>query len=182
LVAAGQLAAVCGVLAASLTYQFWFGELPCPLCVIQRMALLLACVGPIGILLRTAEGRSDKALQGRAFAMTILASLAGAAASIRQILLHIVPPDPGYGPPVLGLHLYSWALLVFGCLIASSAIGLLGLQDRPGVPARAPTYIFCGLAVTIGMTVAVATFVMQGFNVELPGDPTRYELLHTFGR
>ncbi len=33
--------------------------------------------------------------------MTILASLVGSAASIRQILLHIVPPDLGYGPPSL---------------------------------------------------------------------------------
>jgi hypothetical protein len=114
--------------------------------------------------------------------MTILASLVGAAASIRQILLHIVPPDPGYGPPVLGLHLYSWALFVFGCLIASSAIGLFGLQDRPGAALRGPAYVLCGLIVTIGITVALATFVMQGFHVELPGDPTRYELLHIFER
>ena len=182
LVAAGQLVAVCGVLGGSLTYQFVLGELPCPLCVIQRMAFLLACVGPIGILLRSVEGRSDRAGQARGFAMTILASLVGAAASIRQILLHIVPPDPGYGPPVLGLHLYSWALLVFVCLIASSAIGLLGLQDWPEVPPRGPIYALCGLTVGIGVTVAVATFVMQGFHVELPGDPERYELLHIFER
>jgi disulfide bond formation protein DsbB len=89
-VAGGQLVAVCGVLAGSLTYQFVLGELPCPLCVVQRMAFLLACVGPTGILLGAAEGRSDRALQGRAFGMTILASLVGAAASIRQISLHIV--------------------------------------------------------------------------------------------
>jgi hypothetical protein len=44
LVAVGQLVAVCGVLLGSLTYQFVLGELPCPLCVIQRMAFLLACV------------------------------------------------------------------------------------------------------------------------------------------
>jgi disulfide bond formation protein DsbB len=182
LVAAGQLIAVCGVLLGSLTYQFVLGELPCPLCVIQRLAFLLACVGPIGILLRAAQGRSDSALQARGFGMTILASLVGAAASVRQILLHIVPPDPGYGPPVLGLHLYSWALLIFECLIASSAIGLFGLQDHPGVPPRGPAYVLCGLAVTIGITVALATFVMQGFNIELPGDPARYELLHIFGR
>jgi hypothetical protein len=91
-------------------------------------------------------------------------------------------PDPGYGPPVLGLHLYSWALFVFGFLIASSAIGLLGLQDRPGAALRGPAYVLCGLIVTIGITVALATFVMQGFHVELPGDPTRYELLHIFER
>jgi Disulfide bond formation protein DsbB len=107
LVAAGQLVAVCVVLLGSLTYQFVLGELTCPLCVIQRMAFLLACVGPIGILLRAAEGRSDGAPEARGFGMTILASLVGAAASIRQILLHIVPRDPGYGPPV------SWVTSLF---------------------------------------------------------------------
>jgi hypothetical protein len=114
--------------------------------------------------------------------MTILASLVGAAASVRQILLHIVPPDPGYGPPVIGLHLYSWALLVFACLIVSSALGLFGLHDHPAAPSKVSVNLLCGLAVLIGMTIAVATFLMQGFNVELPGDPTRYELLHTFER
>ena len=182
LVAAGQLVAVCGVLLGSLTYQFVLGELPCPLCVIQRMAFLLACVGPIGILLRAAEGRSDGGFLARGFGMTILASLVGAAASIRQILLHIVPPDPGYGPPVLGLHLYSWALVVFGCLIASSAIGLIALQDYPDAPPRVPAYLLCGLVVAIGITIALATFFMQGFNPLLPPDPARYELLHTFER
>jgi hypothetical protein len=45
--------------------------------------------------------------------MSVIAAVGGACISIRQILLHIVPPDPGYGDPVLGLHLYTWALLVF---------------------------------------------------------------------
>jgi disulfide bond formation protein DsbB len=182
LVAAGQLVVVCGVLLGSLTYQFALGELPCPLCVIQRLAFLLTGVGPIGILRRAVEGRSDRALQARGFAMTILAAMVGAAASARQILLHIVPPDPGYGPPVLGLHLYSWALLVFACLIASSALGLFGLHDHPTAPSKVSVNLLCGLAVLIGMTIAVATFLMQGFNFLLPGDPARYELLRTFER
>jgi disulfide bond formation protein DsbB len=57
-VAAGQLVAICGVLIGSLTYQFTLAELPYLLCVIQRLAFLLACVGPVGILLGLAEGRS----------------------------------------------------------------------------------------------------------------------------
>jgi hypothetical protein len=82
----------------------------------------------------------------------------------------------------LGLHLYSWALIVFGCLIASSAIGLFGIQEYPEAPPRVRAYLLCGLAVTIGITVALAAFFMQGFNVLLPPDPARYELLHTFER
>lgn len=130
LVAAGQLFVVCGVLVGSLTYQFALGELPCPLCVIQRLAFLLACGGPIGVLLRPAEGRSDWGQQARGFGMTILAALVGSAASIRQILLHIVPPDLGYGPPVPGLHLYSWALVVFGCLMLRVRLVFAGYKTN----------------------------------------------------
>lgn len=92
------------------------------------------------------------------------------------------PPDLGYGPPVLGLHLYSWALVVFGCLIASSAIGLCGLQNEQVSLPRLPVYLLCSLTLVIGLTVAFATFLMQGFNALLPPDPTRYELWHTFFR
>ena len=103
--------------------------------------------------------------------MTILASLVGSAASIRQILLHIVPPDPGYGPPILGLHLYSWALVVFACLIASSAIGLCGIQEETVPLPKIPVYLLCGFVLVVGTTVALATLFMQGFNTLLPPDP-----------
>ena len=72
--------------------------------------------------------------------------------------------------------------MVFGCLIASSAIGLIALQDYPDAPPRVPAYLLCGLVVAIGITIALATFFMQGFNPLLPPDPARYELLHTFER
>jgi hypothetical protein len=114
--------------------------------------------------------------------MTILASLVGSAASIRQILLHIVPPDPGYGPPIFGLHLYSWALVVFACLIASSAIGLCGIQEETVPLPKIPLYLLCSFVLLVGMTVALATLFMQGFNALLPPDPARYELWHTFDR
>jgi hypothetical protein len=93
--------------------------------------------------------------------MTILASLVGSAASIRQILLHIVPPDPGYGLPVLGLHLYSWALVVYACLMASSAIGLVGIQSQSAPLSKIPAYGLCGFVVMISMAVALATLFMQ---------------------
>jgi hypothetical protein len=133
-------------------------------------------------LLRLAEGRSHWVHPARGFGLTILASLVGSAASIRQILLHIVPPDPGYGPPVLGLHLYSWALVVFDCLIASSAIGLCGIREETMPLPRISVSFLCGLVLVIGITVALATFFMQGFNVLLPPAPARYELWHTFDR
>jgi disulfide bond formation protein DsbB len=179
LVAAGQILAVCGVLSGSLAYQFRLGELPCPLCVLQRFSFLLACVGSIGIL-RNADLPGQVARQARGFALCIFASLIGAAASIRQILLHIVLPDSGYGPPVLGLHLYTWALIVFFSLILSSVFGLLGLNDKTCALPRSVTNGVGALVIVIGALIAVATFAMQGFNMFLPADPQSYELFRQF--
>jgi disulfide bond formation protein DsbB len=175
LVAAGQILVVCGVLSGSLAYQFRLGELPCPLCVLQRFSFLLACVGSIGVL-RNADLPGRVARQARGFALCIIASLIGATVSIRQILLHIVPPDSGYGPPVLGLHLYTWALAVFCGLILSSVLGLLGLSEKARAFPRMVTNGIGALVIVIGAVIAVATFAMQGFNIFLPADPQSYEL------
>lgn len=178
LAAAAQLGAVALVLLGSLSYQFILGELPCPLCVLQRIAFLLACVGPIGIIQRQTEGMERSAADARGFALTIGAALLGLAVSTRQVLLHIVPPDAGYGPPVMGMHLYSWAVFVFICLIFGSAVGLFGLGNhaRP-LPPKVGRYLG-GMVLAIALVIAVATFAMEGFNRLLPDDPQRYELFH----
>jgi len=181
LIAAGQILAVCGVLSGSLAYQFRLGELPCPLCVLQRFSFLLACAGPLGILRNGALPGGGMAGQARGFALCIFASFIGAAVSIRQILLHIVPPDSGYGPPVFGLHLYTWALVVFFCLILSSALGLLGLSDQALSLPRVITNGIGALIIAIGAAIAFATLAMQGFNTFLPADPQSYELFSHLG-
>jgi disulfide bond formation protein DsbB len=180
LIAAGQILAVCIVLSGSLAYQFRLGELPCPLCVLQRFSFLLACVGSLGVLRNPASLGSIPG-QTRGFALCIFASLIGAAVSVRQILLHIVPPDSGYGPPVFGLHLYTWALVVFCCLVLSSALGLLGLSDKPKALPDVLTNGISALIVVIGAVIAVATFAMQGLNIVLPANPENYELLRQIG-
>ncbi len=104
-----------GVLAGSLHLQFGIGEQPCPLCIVQRSGMVGLAVGPIMNLL---WGMSP-----RHYALSILAACVGAAGSTRQILLHIADPnDPGYGPTVLGLHLYTWALVTFVIAIVGCAL------------------------------------------------------------
>ena len=116
------LFALIGVLAGSLHLQFGIGEQPCPLCLIQRSAMIGLAVGPLMNLLW--------GIKPAHYALSILAALVGGAASTRQILLHIATPgDPGYGPAVMGLHLYTWALITFVVAIAGCAILLL--WDRP---------------------------------------------------
>lgn len=116
------LFALLGVLAGSLHLQFGIGEPPCPLCLVQRSAMIGLAVGPLMNLLW--------GMKPAHYAISILAAAAGSAGSIRQILLHINDPaGQGYGPAVLGWHLYTWALVTFVIAIVGCAVLLL--WNRP---------------------------------------------------
>jgi hypothetical protein len=54
-----------------------------------------------------------------------LGGILGMAVSLRQILLHVLPGDPGFGNTFLELHFYTWAFVGFFCLIAAQAILLM---------------------------------------------------------
>ncbi len=149
------------VLAGSLHLQFGAGEQPCPLCIVQRSGMIGLAVGPIMNLLW--------GLSPRHYALSILAAVVGAAGSTRQILLHIADPnDPGYGPTVLGWHLYTWALVTFviaiiGCSVlimwqAPFRAGDRGVLSSPG---RARPLVV-GLVVWLSLMVVVWMFVDLG--------------------
>lgn len=106
-----------GVLAGSLHLQFGIGEQPCPLCLVQRSGMIGLAVGPVMNLLW--------GIRARHYAISILAAFAGGAGSVRQILLHIQPGDPGYGPAFLEAHLYTWAFVTFAIGAAGCALLLM---------------------------------------------------------
>lgn len=111
------LFALIGVLAGSLHLQFGVGEQPCPLCLVQRSGMIAIAVGPIMNLLW--------GMKPAHYALSILGAVVGGAGSVRQILLHIQPGDPGYGPAFLGLHLYTWAFVTFAIAVVGCAFMLL---------------------------------------------------------
>ncbi len=122
LVNIAALFALIGVLAGSLHLQFGVGEQPCPLCLIQRSGMIGLAIGPILNLIR--------GMRPSHYALSILAALVGSAGSIRQILLHINDPmGTGYGPAVMGYHLYTWALITF--VVGITGIAILLLWNRP---------------------------------------------------
>src|SRR6476646_2820090 len=90
------------VLVAAFAGQIVLGELPCPLCLLQRVLFAMLAIGPIlNIRFGPSPGH---------YALSLLAAIVGATVSARQILLHIMPRDPGYGSALLGYHYYgsSW--------------------------------------------------------------------------
>lgn len=160
-----------GVLAGSLHLQFGVGEQPCPLCLVQRSGMIGLAVGPVMNLLW--------GIRARHYALSILAALAGAAGSTRQILLHILPGDPGYGPAVLGWHLYTWALVTFVIGAAGCAVLLLwqtpleagdtGVMGQRG-PLRTATLFVVTFVVIDLLIIAVSVIPECGLGM-CPDDP-----------
>ncbi|WP_018801335.1 disulfide bond formation protein B [Salinispora arenicola] len=168
----------CGVLLAAFGVQFVTGELPCPLCILQRMAMMLVVCGPLYIIGRARRGDVTLADYAMGYGLSIVAAVAGAAYAARQILLHIVPPDPGYGSPVLGLHPYTWAFITFCVVLVFCGVSLVfGRELVPrGVRFGWPSKVVIGLFLVIVAANLVAVFVQEGFHWFLPADPTRYEI------
>src|SRR5215471_18214135 len=111
------LYAIALVLAVAFAAQLLLDELPCPLCLIQRIQFAMLAVGPtLNVRFGPRPGH---------YALSLLTAAAGAAFAMRQILLHIMPGDPGYGSALLGYHYYTWAFIGFAIAIVLIAAMLL---------------------------------------------------------
>ena len=173
-----NILAICAVLIAAFVVQFGEGEFPCPLCMLQRMAMMLCALGPAYIITKARDGEVKTTDFATGYGMSVVAAVGGASISIRQILLHIVPPDPGYGDPVLGLHLYMWALLVFVAVLVDSGLNLIfasELEPRKvefGWLSRLVLWLLAAIVLANG----VAVFAEEGLHWTLPDDPNSYRL------
>lgn len=97
--------ALCGIIFGAFIFQIVYKEAPCPLCLLQRLGMIsIICAG----LLNLKFG-----IQTKFYAIALIGALVGAAVSIRQILLHIAPGSVPFGSPMMGLSLYTWALVTF---------------------------------------------------------------------
>ncbi len=171
------------VLLMAFGVQFVAGEFPCPLCMLQRMAMILACVGPIYIISRARHGEVSIGDFAFGYGLSIVAAVAGAAMSARQVLLHILPGDPGYGSPVLGLHLYTWAFITFTVVIVFSAVMVIFADrlrpktSKGGLLSKLLIWVF--LAMLVAQIVTV--FALEGLHWVLPDNPDGYRLFDRIG-
>jgi disulfide bond formation protein DsbB len=165
-----SLYAVALVLLLGFFFQLAWGELPCPLCLLQRVAFVALAVGPI-LNIRYGPRPSH-------YALSILAALFGVTASVRQVMLHILPGNPGYGSPIMGLHFYTWAALIFLLAIALIALAMLFERQFTDVHSPPPAYAKVAVWLVIAITAAnvLSTFLECGFAV-CPENPVRYLLL-----
>ena len=166
------LYAIAFVLAAAFAAQLMLGELPCPLCLLQRIEFALLAIGPM-LNIRYGPRPSH-------YGLSLLAAAVGAVVAGRQILLHIMPGDPGFGSALLGVHYYTWAFVAFGAAIA--LIGVVLLFDRQFSPdaTTPPTNAFAKTAVWLVIPLTalnIASTVLECGFAACPDSPVSYELL-----
>jgi disulfide bond formation protein DsbB len=131
---------VAAILTTAMILQYYGGEIPCPLCLLQRVAMFGVC---FGIILHFRYGYS-----ARNAGFCMLFALLLLIVSVRQTLLDIYPrPGHSYiGSSILGLHMPVWSVIIAVAILLAFAIELavLGgerLQDAqpsliPGRVAR----------------------------------------------
>jgi disulfide bond formation protein DsbB len=168
------LYAIALVLIVAFAAQLWLHELPCPLCLLQRIQFAVLAIGPM-MNVRWGPRPSH-------YALSLFAAAAGFVFSTRQVLLHILPGDPGYGTALLGYHYYMLALIAFAAAIVLIAIMLL--FDRQFEPDAAPKFDAPDTSATAAVWLVIAltalnvvsTLLECGFGA-CADNPVTYELL-----
>jgi len=167
------LYAISAILMVAFYWQMAYDELPCPLCLLQRVAFTALAVGPV-LTLRHGPRPAH-------YGLVIIAALMGAAIAARQILLHILPGDAGYGSVFLDLHFYTWAFLCFVAAILAAAVMLTFAKQfvpEAKAPARGKLEdVAVWLIIGVTALNAGSALLECGFS-GCPANPVRYELLN----
>jgi len=171
------------VMLSAFFIQFVKGEFPCPLCMLQRYGMILATLGALFIIMQARRGELTTARYAQGLGLGLIGVLAGASVSVRQIELHILPGDPGYGEPFLRLHLYTWAFVTFAIVMIYVAVMLFlmprGIPQAPpaGSAARKVSTAIIWLFIGVVAANVIAIIFLEGFAPVLPDDPSGYTLI-----
>ncbi|WP_369382824.1 disulfide bond formation protein B [Streptomyces sp. cg36] len=172
------------VLLSAFLLQFAGSELPCVLCMLQRMAMIFTCMGPIYIISRSMHHEMSVTNFARGYGFTLVGAVIGLLMSLRQITNRGAALDPGYGTTVLGLHAYTWAFVSFAVVVLWAGVNMLfAVELTP--PARVPigraSKLVLGFFFLMVVANIVSVFFEVGFHWALPHIPLRYQLLYDLG-
>ncbi len=157
------------ILLGAFYEQLILKTLPCPLCLLQRVAFIAT---GLAMMLNLFDE-----IKPSHYGLMLLSSTVGFSVATRQILLHIVPHDTGYGQPFLGLHLYTWAAISFATVIILVSISLLFDQGFDKPTKNKLTWLAGWVFVGLIAANLLSTFLECGLK-PCPDNPTRYELMN----
>lgn len=107
----------CLVITAAFGVQIFEGEKPCPLCYLQRVAMISVSTAALCNLFF--------GVRPSHYGMALFSSIVGGTIAIRQISLHICPAFPTFGEPFWGISLYTWSFFTFVASILAAALLLM---------------------------------------------------------
>lgn len=165
-----ELTGILLVLIGAFSFQFIFHELPCPLCLLQRLGFIGMAVG-LSLNLRFGFRPSH-------YAVTLLSAAFTACVALRQISLHIIPGTGSYGSAIFGWHLYTWSFVVAAMVIVFTTIALSA--DRQYIDMRNTKphwktigHVLLFLALLLALGNAVSTYMECGLNF-CPENPVHF--------
>ncbi|WP_208436183.1 disulfide bond formation protein B [Bartonella phoceensis] len=160
------------VLLVAFYYQLVKFELPCPLCLLQRVGLMLA---GCGFLLNI-----HYRVRNTHYGMVILGCMVTSTIAARQVFLHITPDDLGYGSTFFGLHFYTWAFIISVlCIFAVSIVMILSeFAHKFKVFSPFPVFIKTASFLFVFLIAAnLLSTILECGGGQCADDPVRYELL-----
>lgn len=173
LINALELLGLLMVLLMALLFQFVLDELPCPLCLLQRIGFLGIS---LGFLLNLRFG-----LRPSHYAVSVLSALFTAFVALRQIALHAVPGTGSYGPAIFDLHMYTWSFIIAMLIAIFTTLSLA--IDRQYKAAHTKnikwkylTHILFGILVILTASNAIGVLFECGIS-QCPDNPSQYRLL-----
>lgn len=163
------LFAISFILTAAMYIQYIDGLLPCPMCLLARLAFFGIC---FGVILSLKQGYSL-----RNVGLSMLSTLFLLVVSVRHTLLNISPPpnDEGWThPPYFGFHLPVWSIIIGFILLLGTALQLIiikqgdyleltNLKDTPIFRKIANALI--ALLIFLLFVNVISTFIQCGFDM-----------------
>lgn len=149
-----MLYVIAAILVAAMAYQYLNQEIPCPLCLLQRLALFGVA---FGIAQNFRSGYSD-----RNTGWSLLFTLFLLIVSVRQTLINIYPRE-GHayvGSAVFGIHMPVWCVLIATALLIAFGLKLTVLGGDHQIAGRKPSGALGKLA-TAGVILIVALCVIN---------------------
>lgn len=166
-----DLAAVALILTFAFLFQFLLGELPCPLCLLQRVGFLI--IG-IGFLANLRFG-----FRPSHYVLSLLGALFTAMVALRQITLHIVPGTGSYGDAILGFHLYTWSFIASMAIILwISFILALDRQFFQTLPQKSWTKWLTHILFAFMIMLAIGNFISVLIECGITQCPDNPEVYH----
>ncbi|MBA3660634.1 MAG: disulfide bond formation protein B [Gammaproteobacteria bacterium] len=168
-----EVGAIGMILLLALTFQLYLKELPCPLCLLQRVGFVMMIYG---LLLNLKYGYRPSH-----YSIVLISGLFTASVALRQVALHIIPGTGSYGSPVFGLHLYTWSFIISMTIVFVTSL-MLAL-DRQYYQTTDASFLHRGITGLIFLIIGL--IVMGNFVTTLlecgltacPDNPTVYKLL-----